>query len=114
MTARRRPPTKTGKSANEIFSATSRPRAKGPGRPPSHDEAWTKVTVVLFNRQIVFLDRLAANIRAKTGAAVSRAQLIRALIDAVTESDIDLTAAASERELKSTLIARLGRYRLGL
>ena len=26
-----------------------------PGRPPVHDEAWTKVTVVLFNRQIVFL-----------------------------------------------------------
>jgi hypothetical protein len=77
-----------------------------------HEEAWTKVTVVLFNRQIVFLDRLAANIRAKTGAAVSRAQLIRALIDAVTDAEIDLTTAASEAELKATLIARLGRYRL--
>lgn len=114
MPPRRKPGAKTGKSAIDIFSTRSRPPAKGPGRPPSHDEAWTKVTVVLFNRQIVFLDRLAANIRAKTGAAVSRAQLIRALIDAVTESDIDLTAATSEQELKSTLIARLGRYRLGL
>jgi hypothetical protein len=79
--ARRKPGTKTGKSATEIFAPSSRPTGKGPGRPPSHDEAWTKVTVVLFNRQIVFLDRLSANIRAKTGAAVSRAQLIRALID---------------------------------
>src|SRR5262245_31032001 len=114
MTAQRKPRTKMGKSANEIFSTTARPPAKGPGRPPSHEEAWTKVTVVLFNRQIVFLDRLAANIRAKTGAAVSRAQLIRALIDAVTESDIDLTAATSEQELKSTLSARLGRFRMGV
>jgi hypothetical protein len=58
--------------------------------------------------------RLAANIRAKTGAAVSRAHLIRALIDAVADADVDLTAATSEQELKATMIARLGRYRLGL
>lgn len=114
MSARRKHAAKTGKSATDIFSTAARPPAKGPGRPPSHDEAWTKVTVVLFNRQIVFLDRLAANIRAKTGAAVSRAQLIRALIDAVTESDIDLTTATSEQDVKSTLTARIGRFRLGL
>jgi hypothetical protein len=76
-----------------------------------HDEAWTKVTVVLFNRQIVFLDRLAENIRAHSGAALSRAQLLRALVDAVAGADIDLTAATSEADLKVTLLARLGRYR---
>ena len=47
--------------------------------------------MVLFNRQIVFLDRLAANIRAQSGAAISRAQLIRALLDAVADADVDLT-----------------------
>ena len=72
-----------------------------------------KVTVVLFNRQIVFLDRLAANIRAQSGAAISRAQLIRALLDAVADADVDLTTALSEADLKATLLARLGRYRLG-
>src|SRR5215213_4944372 len=39
----------------DIFAPT-RPNApggkRGPGRPPMHAEAWTKVTVVLFNRQI--------------------------------------------------------------
>ena len=99
----------------DIFAST-RPTSvegkRGPGRPPIHDEEWTKVTVVLFNRQIVFLDRLAANIRAQSGAAISRAQLIRALIDAVAEGDIDLTAARSEKDLKATLMTRLGRYRL--
>jgi hypothetical protein len=103
-----------GKPA-DIFSPTgvlTRPPGRKPGRPPVHDEAWTKVTVVLFNRQIVFLDRLAANIRAQSGAAISRAQLIRALLDAVTDADIDLTSATSEADLKATLLARLGRYRL--
>ena len=87
--------------------------ARRPGRPPTHEEAWTKVTVVLFNRQIVFLDRLAANIRAQSGAAISRAQLLRSLVDAVADADIDLTASTSEADLKTTILARLGRYRLG-
>jgi hypothetical protein len=99
----------------DIFSPTGRaPSAKRrPGRPPIHDEAWTKVTVVLFNRQIVFLDRVAANIRARSGAAISRAQLIRALLDAVGDSDIDLASATSESDLKTTVLSRLGRSRLG-
>ena len=70
--------------------------------------------MVLFNRQIFFLDRLAANIRAHSGATISRAQLIRSLVDAVSEADIDLTASKSEGDLKATLLARLGKYRLGL
>ena len=88
------------------------PAKRKPGRPPVHDEAWTKVTVVLFNRQIVFLDRLAANIRAQSGAAISRAQLIRALLDAVADADVDLTTSTSENDLKATILARLGKYRL--
>src|SRR3954468_2631986 len=103
-----RPSEATGEPANG-----DTPTRRRPGRPPIHDEAWTKVTVVLFNRQIVFLDRLASNIRAQSGAAISRAQLIRALVDAVTDADIDLTSATSEADLKATLLARLGRYRMG-
>jgi hypothetical protein len=107
---------KAGKTKQDIFTPTrpgARPPGRRPGRPPVHDEAWTKVTVVLFNRQIVFLDRLAANIRAQSGAAISRAQLIRALLDAVADADVDLTSSTSEADLKATLLARLGRYRLG-
>src|SRR3954462_7678038 len=108
---------KTAKTTQDIFSPTQPggrtvTQGRRPGRPPIHDEAWTKVTVVLFNRQIIFLDRLAANIRAQSGAAISRAQLIRALLDAVADADIDLTTAMSEADLKATLLGRLGRYRL--
>ena len=114
--ARRRKSKPRPKPAADIFAPTRRAatRKRRPGRPPVHDEAWTKVTVVLFNRQIVFLDRVAANIRAQSGAAISRAQLIRALVDAVSDGDIDLTAARSEADLKATILARLGRYRLGV
>jgi hypothetical protein len=112
--ARRRKTTSTRRTA-DIFSPTRRPAGKRkPGRPPVHDEAWTKVTVVLFNRQIVFLDRLAANIRAQSGAAISRAQLIRSVVDAISDADIDLTIATSEADLKATILARLGRYRMGI
>jgi hypothetical protein len=112
----RRRKAKPSKASADIFAPTRRtaPARRGPGRPPVHDEAWTKVTVVLFNRQIVFLDRLAANIRAQSGAAISRAQLIRALLDAVADADVDLTTATSENDLKATILARLGKYRLGL
>jgi hypothetical protein len=99
-----RPPVKTkriGKSGDDIFV----PHVNGPesdrpqkrGRRPSHTEHWTKVTVVLFDRQIVFLDRLGAD--------------IRALIDALSESDLDLTGTRSEADLKAILTARLGRLR---
>ena len=111
--ARRRKPAPTRSADILVRVKRPVPGTRRPGRPPVHDEAWTKVTVVLFNRQIVFLDRLAANIRAQSGAAISRAQLLRSLVDAVADADIDLTAATSEADLKTTLLSRLGRYRLG-
>jgi hypothetical protein len=96
----------------EIFAPAS-PNTDGkrrPGRPPIHAEAWTKVTVVLFDRQIEFLDRLASSIRAQNGVAISRAQLIRALVDAVADADIDLSTTRSEADMKALLLSRLIRY----
>src|SRR5436189_6451812 len=106
---------RTGKSGDDTVvlhhdgAATAKPKKRG--RRPSHTEHWTKVTVVLFDRQIVFLDRLGADIRAASGVAISRAHVIRALIDALSESDLDLTGTRSESDLKAILTARLGRYR---
>src|SRR3979490_2002723 len=104
-----------GKSGEEsvvarVEGADGKPKKRG--RRPSHTEHWTKVTVVLFDRQIVFLDRLGADIRAASGVAISRAHAIRALIDALSESDIDLTGTRAEADLQPILTARLGRYRV--
>jgi hypothetical protein len=101
---------KTGKTAKDIFAATDTPAPPaGPGRPPSHEEAWTKVTVVLFTRHIMSLDRLALDIRQNTRAVVKRAEIIRALIDAVAASDLDLTNATSEAAIRDLLVAKLRR-----
>ena len=57
-----------------------------------HSETWSKVSVVLFDRQIHHLDRLAIDIRGKTGKVLNRAEIIRALIDGLIDSGMDITA----------------------
>ena len=108
-------PRRLGKTGSDIFvpgaESSDSDRPKKRGRRPSHTEHWTKVTVVLFDRQIVFLDRLSADIRAASGVAISRAHVIRALVDALGESDLDLTGTRSEADLKAILTARLSRLR---
>lgn len=64
---------------------------------------------MLFDRQIEFLDKIAASIRSQSGAAISRAQLLRSLIDAVADAQIDFTTARTEADLKATMLSRLGR-----
>src|SRR3954467_13566489 len=80
----------------------------GRGRPPVHRETWSKVSVVLFDRQIVHLDRLATDIRGRSGKVLNRAEIIRALIDGFIDSGMDVTAAASEADLRGRVARRLG------
>ncbi len=74
------------------------------GRPLEHKEEWTKVTVVLLDKQIHWLDKLSLDIRQNTKAAVSRAEIIRALIAAIDESGVDLTRSRTEHELKALVL----------
>ena len=88
---------------------TPRGRGKaGPGRPPVHNETWSKVSVVLFDRQIVHLDRVAA--RRKDGRSLNRAEVIRALIDGLIDSGMDITAAGSEADLRAKVARRLATF----
>jgi hypothetical protein len=80
----------------------------GPGRPPVHTETWSKVSVVLFDRQILQLDRLASHIRSVGGKTLNRAEIIRALIDGLIDSGMDITATASEADLRARVARRLG------
>jgi len=95
--ARQMPPRSTMKSAKS-----------GPGRPPLHQETWSKVSVVLFDRQIVNLDRLTVDIRGKSGKMLNRAAIIRALIDGLLDSGMDVTGSASEADLRARVARRLG------
>ncbi len=65
------------------------------GRPIVHTEPWAKITVVLLDRHVAYLDRLAIDIRLKHGRAISRAEIIRGLIEAAFQSGIDLSQADS-------------------
>ena len=77
------------------------------GRPSIHSEAWSKVSVVLMDRQIARLDSVVASSRRTHGNAITRAALIRAVVDGVMRGGVDLAAARSEGELVSRLIKRL-------
>ena len=91
-----------------VRSSTRRHIKAGPGRPPVHNETWSKVSVVLFDRQIHHLDRLSGDIGVKTGKVLNRAEIIRALIDGLIDSGMDVTAAASEADLRGRVARRLG------
>src|SRR5436190_14568739 len=77
------------------------------GRPRTHREAWTKVSVVMFERQVLELDRLTTTIRSTSGAHLTRAEVIRALLDALNESRLDVTTVASGADLKRLLAQKL-------
>src|SRR5258707_15748977 len=80
----------------------------GPGRPPVHSETWSKVSVVLFDRQIQHLDRLATIVRGRNGKVLNRAEIIRALIDGLIDSGMDVMASGSEPDLRAKVARRLG------
>src|SRR5437762_13634387 len=79
----------------------------GRRRPPVHQETWSKVSVVLFDRQVIHLDRVATDIRGKSGKVLNRAEIIRALIDGLIDSGMDITAAGSEADLRTRVTRRL-------
>jgi hypothetical protein len=81
------------------------------GRPPVHSEPWAKVSVVLFERQVASLDRLTHTVRRKIGRTMTRAEIIRALIDGLIASSVDITEHASEATLRDHVLRRLGARR---
>ena len=64
--------------------------------------------MVLFDRQILHLDRVAA--RNRNGRSLNRAEVIRALIDGLIDSGMDITAAGSEADLRAKVARRLATF----
>src|SRR6185436_8577695 len=95
--------------AKRRTDGSTRGRMKAPrGRPPVHHETWSKVSVVLFDRQIVHLDRLATDIRGRSGKVLNPAEIIRALIDGLIDSAMAVTGTASHADLRARVARRLG------
>jgi hypothetical protein len=62
-------------------------------------DSWAKITVVLLDRHVAYLDRIAVDIRLEHGFAISRAELIRSLIEAASQSGLVLSDAADMRQM---------------
>src|SRR5437870_5534077 len=73
------------------------------GRPRVHSEPWTKVSLALFDRQIVRLNRLLNDIRHTTSKMVNRTAVIRALIDGLFDSELEVNTVGSEGELRDRI-----------
>src|SRR5213592_3500694 len=86
------PPRLTDREEKRVSPGPNKPNR---GRPIVHTEPWAKITVVLLDRHVAYLDRLAIDIRLKHGKAISRAEIIRGLIEAAFQSGVDLAQAES-------------------
>lgn len=58
---------------------------------------------VLYRRQVALLDRLAGDIRLNSSFGDSRSDLIQAIIDAYSRSNVDLSDACVEQEIVETM-----------
>lgn len=79
----------------------------GRGRPPLHQEPVSKITTVLLNRHVVYLDGISNEIRQGSGAVVKRSEILRALVEALEAAQPDLDQVRSQADLTELLRVRL-------
>lgn len=77
------------------------------GRRRSLSPDHVKSTVTLLNHHLVWLDRLSVDIRSNTMAIIDRGAIIRALVGAFKESDMNLTNVKTEEEARELILAKL-------
>jgi hypothetical protein len=78
-------------------------RKRDQAPPVPAGETWSKITVVLLDRHVAYLDRIAVDIRLQKGIAISRAELIRGLIEAASKTGVTLSDATSNPEMVNLL-----------
>lgn len=74
-------------------------------RQVEHTEPWTKVTLVMLDRHVAFLDAVSVLIRLRHHKAMSRAEILRGFIEFMERSRIDFSRFATVAELTDHLAA---------
>ena len=74
------------------------------GRPVVHTEPWEKITVVMLERHAGYLDVMSVLIRLRHHKAISRAEIIRALVEFMIRSKIDFKQFATVEEMVQFLV----------
>jgi hypothetical protein len=87
--------------ASSRVRADARGRRRKPGRPRVLEEKWSKVSVVLFDRQIAQLDDFRSRM-AKSGSLLNRAAIIRAALDVLLRRPVP-RSIRSEADLRNKL-----------
>lgn len=88
------------KSTPDVRSTALAPRY---GRPPIHFEPWSKVTCVMLDRHAGYIDFVSILIRLRHHKAMSRTEIIRALVEFMDRSGIDFSQFASMDEMVAFL-----------
>ncbi len=72
-----------------------------------HDGETLPFTALLYPAEFDFLDRIAGEIRKKTGVKVKGTKIVRALVDALALSAANVSDVRDESELRELLTAKL-------
>ena len=77
----------TGKKSKDIFTKTTpAERSEVALASKGRAEPYQKVTVCLYDRQVLWLDKVALDILEQKGRHVNRAKLIRLILDATVKA----------------------------
>ena len=66
-----------------------------------------KTTLMLSNLHTAWLDEVAVAIRRRTGAAIPRSAIVRAMIVAVSSAELSLSGCDSEEAIRAKILSRL-------
>ena len=66
-----------------------------------------KTTLMLSNLHTAWLDEVAVTIRRRTGAAIPRSAIVRAMITAISQAELSLSDCNSEQAIRAKILSRL-------
>lgn len=80
------------------LNARGRPKQKGDMK---------KITLTISHDQIIWLDRLATDIRAASRSIIDRGTIVRALISALENSGLNIKNCSKESEIQEIITRKL-------
>ena len=98
---------KTDSILTDVITNEGEVTTAGRGRPQLHQEPVSKITTVLLNRHVVYLDGISNEIRQQSGAVVKRSEILRALVEALEAAQPDLNQVRPQADLTEILRVRL-------
>ena len=98
-------------SKKSVYDSTSEGtktrNEEGRGRPAKHEGATQNITVIFGEDTADRLRMECIKMKKTNGSKFSMNEFIRPVVEAVLESDLDLSVADSEEELKELMLSRL-------